>query len=203
MLGQILGGLAGGILPALGAERTNASNEAIANNANVFNADQARQNREFQAQQVSAQQAFQERMSNTAHQREMADMRAAGINPMLSAKGVGANSPSGGAASGGQATATTARMENPFAAFNNVAATAMDITAMGASLKKQAAETDYIRTQNEVAKKGIPEAEIKNKAYRWAEEKVNQLFNPNPRNADMYNKNKNKVIQSIPWKKEN
>ncbi|WNK14321.1 MAG: DNA pilot protein [Microvirus sp.] len=47
------------------------------------------------AKAAGRQMDFQERMSNTAYQRAMVDMRAAGLNPMLSAKLGGASSPAG------------------------------------------------------------------------------------------------------------
>lgn len=52
-------------------------------------------NNAWSAEQAQKQMDFQLNMSNTAHQREVADLKAAGLNPVLSAGGSGASVTSG------------------------------------------------------------------------------------------------------------
>ena len=57
---------------------------------------------DFNKQEAKALRDWQERMSNTAHQREMEDLRKAGLNPILTGKYGGASTPSGAMASASQ-----------------------------------------------------------------------------------------------------
>lgn len=96
----------------------------------AFNAEQAQLNRDFQLQ-----------MSNTAHQREVADLQAAGLNPILSAHGSGASTSSGSSASADDSYAkglasvasSTISSAATIAAASIAAASAANVASINAS----------------------------------------------------------------------
>lgn len=72
-----------------------------------FNAEQAALNREFQHNEAQIERDWYEAMSNSAYQRAVADMKSAGINPVLAYAQGGAASAATGIASGSAASNNT------------------------------------------------------------------------------------------------
>lgn len=99
MFEALLAPLVSGVATFFGGQAANKTNKQIAAN----------------------QQAFQAEMSNTSYQRGMADMEAAGLNPLLAAQVGGATTPNG-------ATATVSNTLGP--AVNSALQTAQGLSTM-------------------------------------------------------------------------
>ena len=127
--------------------------------------------RNQQAKKSAAKQmAFQREMSNTSYQRQMADMRAAGLNPILAGKMGGASTP-GGASYVPENTATSS-------------ANAMQALASAKQAQANAKSSEILAKLNELDLKylersGLSPMQMKYTAINQASSDIyNQLRDP-------------------------
>lgn len=110
------------------------------------------------AQNARAQMDFQREMSNTSHQREVQDLRAAGLNPILSALGNGASVPNG----------AMPEVNNIAEGISKGADTAIALRQQNKDLQQKDAQIDTTRAQagnlhqdtnNKIAQSGLISAQ--------------------------------------------
>lgn len=133
--------IAGGILGYKGVEDTNVANRDIASARNVMEVEEAKKARDFSAEQAEINRKYMERMSSTAVQRRMADMRKGGINPILAGK-FDASSPAGAAAPTAKANAHGYTAQNKMQGLLDNMGSALSLKKMVSEIANLNANTD-------------------------------------------------------------
>lgn len=113
--------------------------------AREFNSSEADKARAFNAAEAEKQRQYETEMSNTSYQRQLADMKLAGVNPALAMGGaaVGASTPSGVAASGPAASGPAASGQRgaSFAEYMASATAQAQLQEMRSRIRKNDSES--------------------------------------------------------------
>lgn len=102
----------------------------------LYNSAEAKANRDFQSHEALLQREWYENMSNSAYQRAVTDMKAAGINPILAYQQGGAASSGTGVASGSAASYNVGGGDTISSVLNSVANLISSFTSSASSLSK-------------------------------------------------------------------
>lgn len=166
----------------------------------AVNTAEAAVNRQFQAEQAQIARDWEERMSNTAYQRAVEDMKAAGLNPYLALSNGGASTPSSSVPSGYAAQVGQGR--NMLGELGRMAVSAIfqAFSARSAStLAKANEKLINARIANMALQKNANTAlrAVNNKqvedALRWYDTAKKDIYNDSPRaSSDWISKNKPK-----------
>lgn len=105
--------------------------------ANETSIEEAAKNREFNSAEAAKQRAWQEQMRSTGYQTAMADLKAAGLNPMLAYSQGPAAMPTGANAS----ATSMPQISNKMQAALSASATAAQIANTNATTEKTKADT--------------------------------------------------------------
>lgn len=163
-----------------------AAGSAIGAAANFFSQRETNRSNETMARD---QMDFQAKMSNTAHQREMADLKAAGLNPNLAGPGGGASTPAGASAT---LQAPQIAVPDVFSMVQNMKQLDLEQQKVNITkalsigqLDKMGSEKGLVEAKKALAKKGLIRADFEGHAYQFLKD-LFKSFKKNPQRFERH-----------------